>query len=242
MKTKHVRPVLVESKESTLHLSHGKLLITSIESIGKSDLYKSMPQELILISLEDEEINIGEVGLDLRDNTLFEVKRILTNHYESGILSFQKSYCKKVIARQSQIPQEYISKFIEQYNNGCVEDFEIEVGIRSNAALGYKEYVYLEHICDKKYVPIKIDANINQNSYSLGEIEEFEDWEIEIYTKLTNGFVTIVEKEPITYTEEEVKSLCSGAYSLGLSSLKSEIPDLEEMMELDNWFENNKKK
>ena len=69
----------------------------------------------------------------------------------------------------------------------------------------------------------------------------------------TNGYVTPQDwlnkfkhysdrKEPITYTEEEVKSLCSEAYLLGLSSLKSEIPDLEEMMELDNWFENNKKK
>ena len=68
---------------------------------------------------------------------------------------------------------------------------------------------------------------------------------VEAEKTFTNTHIVVslyVEKEPITYTEEEVKSLCSGAYSLGLSSLKSEIPDLEEMMELDNWFDKNKKK
>ena len=158
MKTKRVRPVLVESKDI-----HSQLEIDSIY-IGKlsyeaKQYHCKHPQELILISLEDEEINVGEVGLDLVDNTLFEVKRILTNHYESGILSFQKSYCKKVIARQSQIPQEYISKFIEQYNNGCVDDLEIEM----EYTLGNEE-------------------DDNQNLIPI------------LIPKLTNGFITIVEK------------------------------------------------
>lgn len=259
MITHKVRPLLIDSKESTLHLSHGKLLITSIESTGKSDLYKSIPQELILISLEDEKIEVGNEFYSSK----YETIDVLASN---GVIDEFTSF--KVIARQSQIPPEYISKFIEQYNNGCVEDLEIEMGIRSNAALGYKEYVYLEHICDKKYVPIKIDANINQNSYSLGEIEEFEDWEIEIYTKLTNGFVTIVEKEyshnllsnmqyymeycqangyvtpqdwlnkfkhysdrkePISYTEGEVLNL--------LHKL-----ELDKNINLAAWFNKNKKK
>ena len=135
----------------------------------------------------------------------------------------RKSFIGKVIARQSQIPLEYISKFIEQYNKGCVEDLEIEM--------------------EKCWIN---SDNVKGNSFT--EVAKFEpsindfDAVLIIQPKLTNGFVTIVEKEPITYTEKEVKSLCSEDYSLGLSSLKSEIPDLEEMMELDNWFENNKKK
>ena len=195
MKTKRVRPILVESKESTLHLSHGKLLITSIESTGKSDLYKSIPQELILISLEDEKIEEGEY-LNLAHRVIVQPSDLEWANSNSNNL-------KKVIARQSQISPEYISKFIEQYNKDCIKDLDIEMENK-----------------------IAIDGHTV----------------IGIEPKITNGFVTIVEKEPISYTEEEVKSLCSGAYSLGLSSLKSEIPDLEEMMELDNWFENNKKK
>ena len=174
MKTKRVRPVLVESKDI-----HSQLEIDSIY-IGKlsyeaKQYHCKHPQELILISLEDEEINVGEVGLDLVDNTLFEVKRILTNHYESGILSFQKSYCKKVIARQSQISPEYISKFIEQYNKGCIEDLEIEM--------------------EKCWIN---SDNVKGNSFT--EVAKFEpsindfDAVLIIQPKLTNGFVTIVEK------------------------------------------------
>ena len=194
MKTKHVRPVLVESKDI-----HSQLEIDSI-SIGKlsyelKQYHCKHPQELILISLEDEKIEEGEY-LNL-------AHRVIVQPTDLEWANSNSNNLKKVIARQSQIPQKYISKFIEQYNNSCVEDLEIEMENK-----------------------IAIDGHTV----------------IGIEPKLTNGFVTIVEKELITYTEEEVKSLCSEAYSLGLSSLKSEIPDLEEMMELDNWFENNKKK
>ena len=91
MRTKKCRPVLVESKENT-GITLGINITKNIPGAMRGQNY-----ELILISLEDEKIEVGEIGLDFRDNTLFEVKRILTNHYESGIFSsFQKSYCKKV--------------------------------------------------------------------------------------------------------------------------------------------------
>ena len=244
MKTKRVRPVLVESKDI-----HSQLEIDSI-SIGKlsyevKQYHCKHPQELILISLEDEKIEIGE--LVYKADTKSKIyKHIPTTN------SWYKDE-KKVIARQSQISPEYISKFIEQYNNDCVEDLEIEME---------ELYIY----------PDGTKSKISRLMPDAKPVEE---------PNLTNGFVTIVEKEysynllsnmqyymeycqangyvtpqdwlnkfkhysdrkePISYTEEEVKSLCSEAYSLGLSSLKSEIPDLEEMMELDNWFENNKKK
>ena len=222
MKTKRVRPILVESKVSTLHISHGKLLTRSIKPTSKSDLYKSIPQELILISLEDEEIKVGEIGLDLRDNTLFEVKRILTNHYESGILSFQKSYCKKVIAHQSQISPEYISKFVEQYNNGSVEDLEIEMEhywINSDSIKGN----FFTEVA-------KFEPSINQYDAILNN-----------RPKLINGFVTIVEKEPIRYIEKEVREL--------LKKVLIDEPDESDQMSaedfwewFDIWFEQNKKK
>ena len=247
MKTKRVRPILVESKESTLHLSHGKLLITSIESTGKSDLYKSIPQELILISLEDEEIEENDYYYFSKSNSL---------HKHLGTLPLNKykhdgDKCFKVIARQSQIPQEYISKFIEQYNQGCIEDLEIEM--------------------EKCWIN---SDNVKGNSFT--EVAKFEpsindfDAVLIIQPKLTNGFVTIVEKdeiigkplddyikqkhnqdrcigfidgyqarkseEPSSYTEEEVRKLISEAlYHF------CPMNNHREEDEID-WFENNKKK
>ena len=54
--------------------------------------------------------------------------------------------------------------------------------------------------------------------------------------KLTNGFVIIVEKEPISYTEEEVRKLISEAlyHFCPMNNYRKED-------EID-WFENNKKK
>ena len=101
MKTKRVRPVLVKSKESTLHLSHGKLLITSIESTGKSDLYKSIPQELILISLEDEKIEVGD--LYIMDEFLMNPVKDENEADRCNNHPSIAPFCKKVIARQSQI-------------------------------------------------------------------------------------------------------------------------------------------
>lgn len=182
MKTHKVRPVLVESIESTLHLSHGKMIITSIESTGKSDLYKSIPQELILISLEDEKIEVGDefycsdrtnyahlfTCSGHTDNTHLQVKS--DNEYGYG--DWAICYSKKVIARQSQIPTEYISKFIEQYNNGCIEDLEIEMEELYFHGSGYYKAEQLSPVAQEKY-----------------------DFMKELKPKLTNGFVTIVEKE-----------------------------------------------
>ena len=214
MKTKKVRPVLVEIKDaSNIFENNDKTLSFYEHKQHASSGGKKF--ELILISLEDEKIEEGEY-LNLAHRVIVQPSDLEWANSNSNNL-------KKVIARQSQISPEYITKFIEQYNKGCIEDLEIEM--------------------EKCWIN---SDNVKGNSFT--EVAKFEpsindfDAVLIIQPKLTNGFVTIVEKEPITYTEKEVKSLCSEDYSLGLSSLKSEIPDLEEMMELDNWFENNKKK
>lgn len=83
--------------------------------------------------------------------------------------------------------------------------------------------------------------------YNNGEIK---DIEIEMHEepcfqssfsiiepKLTNGFITIINKEPILYTEEEVENLLfKFAEDNALTSCKSEIDDFNE------WVEQNKKK
>ncbi len=70
-------------------------------------------------------------------NKIFKCNRILNNHYEQGILQFQKSYCFKIIATTdisltitnynngtwSYLPQpsqQFIKQYIEEYNKGNV--------------------------------------------------------------------------------------------------------------------------
>ena len=199
MKTKRVRPVLVESKDI-----HSQLEIDEI-SIGKlsyeaKQYHCKHPQQLILISLEDEKIEIGE--LVYKADTKSKIyKHIPTTN------SWYKDE-KKVIARQSQISPEYISKFIEQYNNDCVEDLEIEME---------ELYIY----------PDGTKSKISRLMPDAKPVEE---------PNLTNGFVIIVEKEPISYTEEEVRKLISEAlYHF------CPMNNHREEDEID-WFENNKKK
>jgi hypothetical protein len=81
--------------------------------------------ELILISLEDEKIEIGD--LYIMDEFLMNPVKDKNEADRCNNYPSIAPFCKKVIARQSQISPEYISKFVEQYNNGCVKDFEIEM-------------------------------------------------------------------------------------------------------------------
>ena len=162
MKTKKVRPVLVEIKDaSNIFENNDKTLSFYENKQHASSGGKKF--ELILISLEDEKIEVGDKYLD--DCLL--IREAVTS--DEDYWSRRPEY-KKVIARQSQIPQKYISKFIEQYNNSCVEDLEIEM--------------------EKCWIN---SDNVKGNSFT-------EDAVLIIQPKLTNGFVTIVEKEPISYT------------------------------------------
>lgn len=91
-----------------------------------------------LHTTSDEEIKEGEYGIDIRGNKIFKCERLLTNHYECGILQYQKSYCRKIIATTDtsltlkgeqegentwynplpQLSQQFIEKYIEEYNKG----------------------------------------------------------------------------------------------------------------------------
>ena len=110
MKTHKGIPVLIESKDI-----HSQLEIDDI-SIGKlsyeaKQYHCKHPQELILISL-DEEIEVGDTYYNLISGKI----KICESESVKQSLNICKSHAKKVIARQSQISPEYISKFIEQYN------------------------------------------------------------------------------------------------------------------------------
>ena len=196
MKTKRVRPILVEIKGYVgqypfLGLNDNKLSLYTNENPSN---FNVMAQELILISLEDEKIEVGNEYLD--DCGL--IRKAVTS--DEDYWKRRPDY-KKVIARQSQISPEYISKFVEQYNQDCIEDLEIEMENK-----------------------IAIDGHTV----------------IGIEPKITNGFVTIVEKKAISYTEEEVINML-GLFGKHIMT----HPDLdfgEEFEEAIIWFENNKKK
>lgn len=216
MKTKKVRPVLVEIKDaSNIFENNDKTLSFYEHKQHASSGGKKF--ELILISLEDEEIEVG--------NKVFTGKHIetvidITNKHGNIVCetaTYLPEDVEKVIARQSQISPEYISKFIEQYNKGCIEDLEIEM--------------------EKCWIN---SDNVKGNSFT--EVAKFEpsindfDAVLIIQPKLTNSFVTIVEKEPIIFTEEEVIKLINEIlyHFCPMNNYRKED-------EID-WFEKNKKK
>ena len=204
MKTHKVRPVLIEIYFNLIEEMQGDIILRdnklyTCKQLNTLQLHKKESNdkvfELILISLEDEKIEVG----DAYYSKTFE------DIYKTTCLSLAIKDAKKVIARQYQIPPEYISKFIEQYNNGCVEDLEIVMENR-----------VIKHIPWSKELESKYD-------YEKG-------YPVTGYVpKLTNGFVIIVEKEPINYTEGEVLNL--------LHKL-----ELDKNINLAAWFEQNKKK
>ena len=107
MKTKRVRPVLVKSKDIHSQLEIDDIYIGKLSYEAKQYHCKH-PQELILISLEDEKIEEGEY-LNL-------AHRVIVQPTDLEWANSNSNNLKKVIARQSQISPEYISKFVEQYN------------------------------------------------------------------------------------------------------------------------------
>ena len=225
MKTHKVRPVLVESKDI-----HSQLEIDDI-SIGKlsyeaKQYHCKHPQELILISLEDAQIEVGDTYYNLISSKI----KICESDSVKQSLNICKSHAKKVIVRQSQLSPEYISKFIEQYNKGCVKDLKIKCGG------SYEEFLdfcgKLGYDYDGAFGWYKrIDPGGNRpNTSTLEDL-------FNKYPKLTNGFVTIVEKEPISYTEEEVLSILDK-----YDEAKWGCPARKRMEEIIFWFNKNKKK
>lgn len=239
MKTIKARPMLIKGNTDN-KLKIFKEFDGAISYSGFPSNSSSKEIQLILISLEDEKIEEEMQYLDILNKEIIVMDKSTANMLNARML-YNPHY--KVIATQSQLSPQYISKFVEEYNGGCVKDLEIEMDVRSNAALGYKEYVYLKHIVNKKYIPVKIDANIYQETYSLGKEEEFEDWEIEIYSKLTpEGYITIVEKEPIMYSEEEVSKLFNEfAKKLSYEFMMERLKGLDAVNFSINWLETNKK-
>ena len=241
MKTKKVKPILIESKSKSCK---GDLVIVTqklgIHIVNTEPSYHNK-QELVLISLEDEVIRINEEYYSTIHKKIF--KCIHDEQY------FESEF--KVIARQSQLSPELIQQLIDEYNNGGMKDFEIECGGNYEEFLnfcGESGYDY-----DGSFGWYKrIDpGGCRPNTSTLEDLFSKQP-------KLTNGFVTVVKKpiyqqiiddcggeeafsklvgitkEPILYTEEEVKNILV-EYSKSLFRHSIELTPIR-------WFRENKKK
>lgn len=134
MKTKLVRPVLVESKEKT-NIMLGDNITRNIPGAMRGTYY-----QLILISLENEKIEVGDKYYDKHNQLILSA----TTQSDHNIYNY-----KKVIATQSQLSPEYIQQFIEEYNKGDVKDVEIE----TIGKIGESKIDYVP-ITDNGYVTI----------------------------------------------------------------------------------------
>jgi hypothetical protein len=256
MKTKKVRPVLVASKATNAKdlpiYAIGKCIKSlSDVNIGDIRLIQRMffpfeyfqPQQLILISLEDDKVEIGDEfivklfkitgesdGLYLERCT--KIKDVWVNDYDITTTRHIAN-CKKVIATQDQLSPELIKQLVAEYNNGDMKDFEIEM----------------------------------EEDYTSEIQKQGCDYKPDLYPKLTNGFVTVVEKLPvidfknatlqdlynrgfpknnILYTEEEVLELLDKLLAIDCSFTKEDgskciIIDGKPYT-LEEWFDQNKKR
>lgn len=230
MKTYKVRPVLV----STENKVHDTYMIDRLEyQIDKKLSINGIEQELILISLEDEKIEVGDIVLYHNPNTqrklVVKVSSITNDmfDYERKTLEIREIptiWAKKVIARQSQISPELIQQLVDEYNNGDMKDFEIEIN------------------SDIKHNGIQ---ELLKDEFYQNFPEELPNCVFIEVSKLTNGFVTVVKKEPILYTEEEVKLLFENWLTTKVNEelmrISGEI-DVLDGVDFYEWFERNKKK
>ena len=201
MKTIRVRPVLLPTNYvgATLTLYHdGKGNYPQL-STNLNKLQYHTNQEIILISL-DEKIEVGDTYCYFEKNT-WNIRKCLKKEEQY----FDKQY--KLIATQSQLSPELINQLITEYNNGGMQDFEIEM--------------------EKSCCDIRVNGGINSPDCCHNHI---------IKPKLTNGFITVVEKESILYTEEEVYNLFA-RFTEFAEGCKYHILSIE----LKNWFSQNKK-
>lgn len=127
MKTKLVRPILLDSEE-------WQPLVLSTSRYGglfKSEYYNPMTEmgdtykELIFVSLDpDERIEIGDIIYHSLDYCTLLVTD--SPQYDNKEMLKEYGY-KKVITTYSQLSPELIQKLIDEYNNGGMKDFEIEM-------------------------------------------------------------------------------------------------------------------
>lgn len=225
MKTKLVRPVLVESKEFTNIV---KLLADTISYTTTQNIPGGKYYQLILISLDlDEKIEVGDKYFDSNLKLIKTALKVSLKEevdfqdrvYYDRWLCTKLTDCRNIIATQSQLSPDLINQLVAEYNNEGMRDFEIEM---------------VE--CGAIYPELKDNTYSEYTATCLFKI------------KLTNSFVTVVERYafgisnnpnvngidyentpipdyPIVYTSEEVKHLCEKSFDGGQAYVQGSHKD-----------------
>lgn len=247
MKTKLVRPILVETKNKSriCHLSQKGKEFNDLRFLGVEApiILDSINYQLILISLDpDEKIEVGDTCyLDYvhRHEPDKNPIKIFTGQITNSLYHFTdgSSYfpvtIKKVIATQDQLSPDLINQLVAEYNNGGMQDFEIEM----------EEYDHDEEWSDigGAYETFKVRLKLTNGFVTV--VDTVIEKPLDDYIKkkhsqdrcmgFIDGYNTRKSEEPISYTEEEVyklfKKSCERLTNRFISS------DIE-------WFNENKKK
>lgn len=182
MKTLLVRPVLVESKERTNLWSYkGRRLYYNQANFNDED--ETAYYRAVLVSLDPNDKiergnkvvtnNVDYFATEIQLCTMSEFldsDNIIKFGINNQIKVYKFGY-NKVIATQDQLSPDLMQKLVDEYNNGGMQNFEIEM----DWILGDKE-------------------DENQNLIPV------------LQPKLTNNFITIVEKEHnFPYPEEPME-------------------------------------
>ncbi len=129
--TKTFKMVMLPTEKAKIHLSSKEILIESISFTGYSDLYKSIPQHLYIIS--DEELKIGDVPY-IR-NGMMQFEHISTRiKKEKEIEVLESLDAKKIIATTDKtldlplIPDSFLPTYINRYNEGNqIKEVDLEM-------------------------------------------------------------------------------------------------------------------
>ena len=225
MKTHKCRPVLLPTDNKHSQLEIDDLTVGKLSYELKQYHHKN-PQQLILISLEDDKIEVGDTLIDSDLKTSFE----LFSPYEEGDIAVDKFY--KVIVTQEKLPPEYIQQFIEEYNKGEVKDVVIEMEeIKDTTDRAWYNTCLCRNIIQPKlnngFVTIIVKSDIEKQADIVEEI----------------GF-KVLNPTQTSYTEKEVKELLQIAFKAGHERGYSGYPNTNNWTkpEFEEWFEQNKKK
>lgn len=269
MKTLRVRPVLVETtdKSRICHLTQKAKHLNwpiALHEIECSIILDSINYDIVLISLDNRDFKEGDTVYSEVLDEIFELTNCelidnLNNGVDSGIF--------KVIANQKQFSDELTEKLVEEYNNGGMKDFEIEmnditfensphsnevINIISNSELVgsfYKEQTVLCDTIVKKYNKPKL-TNGYITTVQNSEIQKtLNDYINQRHNQdrcigFIDGYETRQSEKTNLYTENEVRELfeCWFAIKIDeeLKRLSGEL-DVLDCVTFDKFFEVAKK-
>lgn len=227
MKTHRIRPILL--KKNTESINIGDLVLPNnpnkinegnlgiaVRSFEKNDAYSAY--ELILVSLEDEKIEANDKVYRHYDGGGSHIGIALPKSDELKRVKDKRAF--KLIATQNQLSPELIQRLIDEYNNGGMKDFEIEMTVKDCLESHEGNTIYepilangfvtvVNKDSELVYFPFKVD----KESITLFGAGKFKEEKLVLdKTKASLLFIELwkflkFSKKPILYTDEDVENI-----------------------------------